>query len=113
MSDQEPSSKPESAEQPIGEGLSSSALFSVVFHARPTFGPAEGAEVVVPVNAALEFERRLSVIAADAAAIRDEWLETQPDGIRLVITNIRRLANLSENTQRSQPVKETSANENA
>ena len=53
------------------------------------------------------------MIAADAAAIRDEWLETQPDGIRLVITNIRRLANLSENTQRSQPVKETSANENA
>ena len=40
---------------------------------------------------------RLSVIAADAATIRDEWLEAQPEGIRRVINNIRRHANLSEN----------------
>jgi len=32
MLNQEPKSKPESAEQPSGEGLSSSALFSSLFH---------------------------------------------------------------------------------
>lgn len=32
---------------------------------------------------------RLSIIAADANAIGDEWLVRQPDGIRMAITNIR------------------------
>jgi hypothetical protein len=61
-------------------------------------------EYVVSTGAARRLARqrddarhRLSVIAADAAAIRDEWLEAQPEGIRLVIANIRRHANLSEN----------------
>ncbi len=45
-----------------------------------------------------EARNRLSVIAADAAAIRDRWLEAQPEGIRRVIANIRRHANLSENS---------------
>lgn len=78
--------------------VASHDLFSVAFHARPTFGPAEGAEVVVPISAAIELERRLLVIASDAACVNDEWLTQQQDGIRSIIANIRRHANLSENS---------------
>jgi hypothetical protein len=42
-------------------------------------------------------ERRLHVIAADAACVNDEWLAQQGEGIRAIIANIRRHANLSEN----------------
>ena len=77
--------------------VASHGLFSVAFHARPTFGPAEGAEVVVPISAAMELERRLLVIASDAACVNDEWLAQQQDGIRSIIANIRRHANLTEN----------------
>jgi len=77
--------------------VASHGLFSVAFHARPTFGPAEGAEIVVPISAAMELERRLLVIASDAACVNDEWLAQQQDGIRSIIANIRRHANLTEN----------------
>lgn len=43
-----------------------------------------------------QLEHRIKVIAADVAAIRDEWLESQPQGIRDVIANVRRFAVLSD-----------------
>ena len=46
-----------------------------------------------------QLEHRIKVIAADVAAIRDGWLESQPQGIRDVIANVRRFAVLSNNTQ--------------
>ena len=44
-----------------------------------------------------EARERLAVIACDVAAIKDQWLEWQPDGIRMVIANVRRQSNPSEN----------------
>ena len=34
----------------------------------------------------------LAIIAADAASVSDDWLKTQPDGIRRIIENIRKHA---------------------
>lgn len=36
-----------------------------------------------------DMERRLKIIASYAACVSDEWLATQPDGIRKTIANIR------------------------
>ena len=50
-----------------------------------------------------EARERLAVIACDVAAIKDQWLEWQPDGIRMVIANVRRQSNPSENVELCQP----------
>ncbi len=42
-----------------------------------------------------DMEMRLNACLASATAVNDAWLSTQPDGIRDVIQNIRRNANLS------------------
>ncbi|HEU4340030.1 MAG TPA: hypothetical protein VFU31_00520 [Candidatus Binatia bacterium] len=47
-------------------------------------------QAAVVLNEHEEMRRALQVIACDAAAVRDEWLATQPDGIRSIIANIRR-----------------------
>ena len=53
-------------------------------------------------EAAAEIEslrEKLMVIYGDACAIRDSWLKEQPDGIGMVIRNIRRLSISSESAR--------------
>jgi hypothetical protein len=56
-----------------------------------------GGAAAVKVEVAKDMERRLAIIACDAAAVRNDWLDAQPPGIGLIIRNIRRHANLLEN----------------
>jgi hypothetical protein len=63
-----------------------------MFHAKPTFGSAEGAELVVNAEMAFEMERRLYLIAADAITLTDEWIAEQPPVISEVLKKIRAAA---------------------
>lgn len=51
------------------------------------------AEIIDRECGTAELERRLAVIAADIAAIKDEWLAQQPERINRVVANIRIHAN--------------------
>ena len=55
-----------------------------------------GGCAAVEVETAKDMERRLAVIAAEAASVKDDWLDSQPPGIGLIIRNIRRHASLLE-----------------